>query len=136
MRGFLRLINNYLGIQLSQSKRQSIEPIKRRQPIKRKISIERNRIWPRINWPFNCDSITFDNWIAIIRLRSIALFDWFDCDFRSIAIFGRSCWIDIVLDTDDQKNEEKSWIFFNLFQIFQDFQVKKIPKNPVIHRGW
>ena len=51
--------------------------------IERKIPIERNRILPW-NRPFDCDSIAFNNRIAIIQLRSIA-FDWFNCDFRSIA---------------------------------------------------
>ena len=51
--------------------------------IKRKIPIECNRILPR-NWLFDWDSIAFDNRIAIIRSCLIA-FDWFDCDFRSIA---------------------------------------------------
>ena len=36
------------------------------------------------NFGFDCDSIAFDNQIAIIRLRSI-VFDWFNCDFCSIS---------------------------------------------------
>ena len=58
---------------------QSIKPIECRQ------SIERNRILPRKRL-FDCDSIAFDNQIAIIRSRSIG----------SIAIFVRSRSIDIV----------------------------------------
>ena len=56
-----------------------IEPIKCRQSIERIIPIKRNRT-PR-DRPFDCESIAFDNRIAIIRLR----IDWFDCDFCSLA---------------------------------------------------
>ena len=56
-------------------RRQSIEPIECRQSIEHNRTqdpnpIERNRILPR-KQPFDCDSIAFDNRIAIIRSRSI-----------------------------------------------------------------
>ena len=50
----------------------------------RKIPNERNQMVLPRKGPFDCNSIAFDNRIAIIQPRSIA-FDWFDCDFRSIA---------------------------------------------------